>query len=100
MGDREPPQTSGEQDFFHRRLRSIPHQLPHHPLYSVDSSSIGPFVPNAILESSLTWYIISSICWISAYHINPHMQLWEMNRKMMSQSEGRLQTTSQYRSIS
>lgn len=87
-GWREPPQILGEQDFFHLRLRSIPHQLSHRPLCFVDSSSIGPFVPDSIPESFLTWCIISSICWISAYHINPHMQLWEMNRKMMSQSKG------------
>lgn len=49
---------------------------------------LAPFVPNSIPESTLTWSIISSICWISVYHINPHMQLWEMNRKMMSQSKG------------
>lgn len=51
-------------------------------------SNIGSFAPNSIPESSLTRCIISSICWISLHPINPHMQLWEMNRKMMSQSRG------------
>lgn len=69
-------------------LRSIPRRLSHHHFYFMNASSIDPFLPSSAPESSLTRYIISSICWISVYLMNPHMQLWEMNRKMMSQSKG------------